>query len=359
MKKAGVAGIMLALLCSSVVFAAEPIQVVIDGTPVVFDQQPMVIDDRTMVPLRGIFEAMGAKVDWEQESKTIIAQKNEDVIMLRVGSKLLYRNDEAISLDVSPVIRGDRVLIPARAVAEAFGAEVLWKAEERKVVVNTNSNPIDAIKLEQYTVNTRTVAIEEKDEDGNILMKIEYAYPEINNSTGDASVNKLNEIILQEVRDEAGQFQKKYLDLAKNDKKKQGGKFVPYESRRKFDVTYSKNGILSIVGTITNQLNVDTTEVFRDAGVYDMKIVRKLKVSDLVTDSKTNLEQAVKQSFLTMIQNHPKEFFSDSEKKVENNLENVDFYLVDRGIVFYFNPGVIAPEENGIVGFLAEVDWNL
>jgi hypothetical protein len=356
MKKIKAVAAALMVVCSSAtVFAEDPIRVVVDGTTVVFDQQPMVIEDRTMVPLRGIFEAMGADVDWVAESKTILARKADDIVMLQVGSKTLYRNDTAISMDVSPVIRGDRVLIPARAVAEAFGAEVLWKAEERTVLVTTSTS---TTSFGEYSVTTKTVALEEKDDNGVTVLTAEYDYPQLSNPYGSSAIGQLNAMLEKEAREQSENFAKQYLDAAKKDAQKQESDFIPYQSQKKINVTFVKHNVVSILGTMQNQIGGKVLPENRATAVYDMKTAKRLEVSDLVSDSESQWKKGVKEALLAMIEENSNQFYSNAPKKADDAVEKVEFYLVDKGIVFYWNPGTIAPEEKGIISFLVEMNWD-
>jgi hypothetical protein len=76
------------------------------------------------VPLRAIFEALGATVDWNPATQTITALKDNTTVTLRIGSNVLVRNGQNIALDVPPKIVGGRTVVTARAVAESFGATV-------------------------------------------------------------------------------------------------------------------------------------------------------------------------------------------------------------------------------------------
>ena len=74
--------ILTVLLCISLTsLAAEPIQVYLNGEILIFqDQNPTIVDDRTLVPFRGILEAMGATVDWDEKTRT--ACSNAGVYLL-------------------------------------------------------------------------------------------------------------------------------------------------------------------------------------------------------------------------------------------------------------------------------------
>jgi len=114
---------------------AQEIKVLVNGTALTFDQPPIIENGRTLVPLRAIFEALGADVDWEQSTQTVTAVKDDITIVLKIGDAFLTKNGERITLDVPAKIVGGRTLVPARAVAESFGAEVGWDQTTRTVTI--------------------------------------------------------------------------------------------------------------------------------------------------------------------------------------------------------------------------------
>ena len=128
-----------AALASSVISgaAADDVRVELDGKTLAFDVPPQIIDGRTLVPLRVIFEALGASVDWISETRTVTAQKDGINISMTIGSNAMRINSETVELDVPPQIIDDRTLVPARAVAEGFGAKVDWNGDTRTVIIST------------------------------------------------------------------------------------------------------------------------------------------------------------------------------------------------------------------------------
>ena len=52
-------------------FASEEIKVTIDGKAQTYDVMPIIENGRTLVPMRGIFEALGAEINWEDATKTV------------------------------------------------------------------------------------------------------------------------------------------------------------------------------------------------------------------------------------------------------------------------------------------------
>ncbi len=102
---------------------------------VTLDVPAQTINDRTMVPLRAIFEALGATVDWEEATQTVTSTKGGLTVKLTIGSNQLYKGDEAITLDVPAQVVNDRTLVPVRAISESFGCKVDWTEETQTVTI--------------------------------------------------------------------------------------------------------------------------------------------------------------------------------------------------------------------------------
>lgn len=118
------------LLLPTIVFSYdEPISVTLDGEKLAFDVEPALIDGRTMVPIRAIFEAMGAVVEWDNNTQSAICTKGDTVVKMTIDSPTIYINERASQMDTSPVIINGRTLAPARFVAESFGYKVEWDNE--------------------------------------------------------------------------------------------------------------------------------------------------------------------------------------------------------------------------------------
>lgn len=111
------------------------VKVILNGKILNFEKSPIIQNDRTLVPLRAIFEAMGASVDWDGLTQTVTSTKKSTTIKLTIGSNVLYKNGSAITLDVPAQLIGDYTMVPARAVAEAFDADVSWDGNTRTVYI--------------------------------------------------------------------------------------------------------------------------------------------------------------------------------------------------------------------------------
>ncbi|MBE7044667.1 MAG: hypothetical protein E7397_03990 [Ruminococcaceae bacterium] len=111
------------------------VQVYINGEKLVTDSPILIENGRTLVPMRAIFEALGATVYWNGDTQTATAVNGVDVVTIQINNKVMTKNGQNITLDVPAVIRDARTLVPARAVSESFRMKVDWDASARAVYI--------------------------------------------------------------------------------------------------------------------------------------------------------------------------------------------------------------------------------
>ena len=119
------------------IYSPSGVGVTLNGTPMNFDVTPKIENDHVLVPMRAIFEALGAQVDWEEETKTAVAQKDGIELRIQIDSDTMYKNGEPIRLDTPSRLIDDSTLVPIRAVSESFGAKVEWNEENKMVMIST------------------------------------------------------------------------------------------------------------------------------------------------------------------------------------------------------------------------------
>ncbi len=107
----------------------------LDGQQLSFDVPPTIEDGRTLVPLRAIFEAMGAEVSWDQNTRTATAIKGDTTVVLQIGSTTPTINGQVKTLDVPAKIVNGRTLAPLRFVGEAFGGTVEWNQASQLISI--------------------------------------------------------------------------------------------------------------------------------------------------------------------------------------------------------------------------------
>ena len=118
--------------------AAQDISVYVDGNLVNFGSvPPETKGGRLLVPLRGVFEALGAVVDYDVSTRTIDALRGDTRLKLTLGSPLAFINDQQVTLDTPAETSLGRTMVPLRFVGEALGANVSWNAQTRSVVITS------------------------------------------------------------------------------------------------------------------------------------------------------------------------------------------------------------------------------
>ena len=112
--------------------------VYVDGAEVDFpDVKPYIFDNRTFVPVRFISEQLGASVDWNSDTGTVVITKDVESIKLVIGSTEVTKNGVAGWMDVAPVIIDGRTMVPLRFVSEQLDATVDWDVSNNSVLINT------------------------------------------------------------------------------------------------------------------------------------------------------------------------------------------------------------------------------
>lgn len=118
------------------VFEPDRIKVTLNGNEIKFDQQPVMAEgDRVMVPIRAIFEALGYKLDWDQQTETATATKGMNKLVVKVGLSGVHFNGEWIPFDVPNTNEAGRVRVPVRVVSECAGAKVDWDGDTKTVIL--------------------------------------------------------------------------------------------------------------------------------------------------------------------------------------------------------------------------------
>ena len=129
----------LLLIAAFIAVFASPVlaapTVNLDGRQLAFEVPPAIEDGRTLVPLRAIFEAMGATVSWNQATQTASAVKDGTTVVLKIGSTTPTINKQVKTLDVPAKIVNGRTLAPLRFVGEAFGGAVAWDGTTQRITI--------------------------------------------------------------------------------------------------------------------------------------------------------------------------------------------------------------------------------
>lgn len=111
------------------------LKVFVKGQRPNFDVKPMVQNGRTMVPIRAISEAMGAKVNYDPKQQKVMINNGSIDMNLFINNKGAIVNGKKITLDEPARVVNGRTMVPLRFVSENMGANVKWDADTETVTV--------------------------------------------------------------------------------------------------------------------------------------------------------------------------------------------------------------------------------
>ncbi|MHB0999512.1 MAG: copper amine oxidase N-terminal domain-containing protein [Armatimonadota bacterium] len=127
------------LYAEAKVVVKEIVTITVDKAQVRTDVPPINVNGRTLVPIRGVFNAFGADIDWFPVEKRAYIRDESKVIWLQIGDAHAKVDDAIVPLDAPATIYRGRTMVPLRFVAETLGATVNWNAENQTITILTRS----------------------------------------------------------------------------------------------------------------------------------------------------------------------------------------------------------------------------
>jgi hypothetical protein len=114
-----------------------PIRIELNGQEQYYGQEPVIVNGTTLVPMRGLFEALGADVKWDDATQTVTGTKDRHIVELQIGGNSALVDGRTVALEAEPALIAGRTMIPLRVVAEAFGAIITWDGASRAISIQT------------------------------------------------------------------------------------------------------------------------------------------------------------------------------------------------------------------------------
>ncbi|WP_408895351.1 stalk domain-containing protein [Paenibacillus taichungensis] len=121
------------------------ISVYLDGEKLQFDVYPRRINGSTLVPMRTIFEKLGASIAWDNSNLSIKAKKGDQSIYLVIGKKEATINGVSLKLSQAPVMIDNVTYVPLRFISESMGTTVGWLSKNKTVTIS--SIPLEKVKV--------------------------------------------------------------------------------------------------------------------------------------------------------------------------------------------------------------------
>ena len=141
--------------------AAGAVNLYVDMNLIETDTPPAIVDGRTLVPVRAIFEAIGATVDWDSAASTATGVRGDTTVIIQINNTTAYTNGEVRVLDVPAQLINNRTMVPAWFISEAMGCDVTWdgKTETAAVAYQLKGTKLYATPTgERYTMTAPATA---------------------------------------------------------------------------------------------------------------------------------------------------------------------------------------------------------
>lgn len=122
-------------MLSYAAFATYDVKILVNGEVVETSQPPLIENGSTLIPLRDVFETLGADVAWDDEQRFATATYNGICVQVYPDNGKFIKDGQELTLPASPKITDNRIMVPLRALSEAFGYNVLWNGEEYTVSI--------------------------------------------------------------------------------------------------------------------------------------------------------------------------------------------------------------------------------
>lgn len=143
---------------TSATASVQPVElaIIVGGQVLENDAPPVMVDGRVLIPLRKVFNALGASVKYE--NKVISAARGKQTVELSPGVKSAKINGQEVTLDVPPILVGTVTYVPLRFVAQALGDSVLYEAAKKQITVvpqeavATSEDPAALVPLDKIEV---------------------------------------------------------------------------------------------------------------------------------------------------------------------------------------------------------------
>ena len=118
-------------------YGKSQIYVKFEGRYLGFDVPPIIEDGSTLVPMRFLFEQMGADVEWDSETQTATATLDNTVVTFSIDNINAEVNKTSATMDVPARLINGKTMVPLRFLSENMGYDVDWDADSRTAIVNS------------------------------------------------------------------------------------------------------------------------------------------------------------------------------------------------------------------------------
>ncbi|MCH7321552.1 copper amine oxidase N-terminal domain-containing protein [Solibacillus sp. MA9] len=165
------------------------VTVLINGKKVTFKDPVLNKNGHLFLPMRNLYEIIGAKVQWNQQTKTASAVRNDNQVAVTLNSKTAIVNGKKVTVNVPPFLYKDKTYVPIRFLSENLGGSVQWNQQTRTVSISLNdgqTKPPTADEPYYLHINNKRIVMNHPiiTKQGRTYIPAKYLYENLESATG-------------------------------------------------------------------------------------------------------------------------------------------------------------------------------
>ncbi|MDW7671877.1 MAG: stalk domain-containing protein [Bacillota bacterium] len=133
---------------------ASDISIDVAGVALPPETQAEILDGRVMLQMNEVFRALGAEVQWVEASRTILINRNQQVLSMSLDEGTVQTPEGLMLIEPSPYISEGRTMVPLRFISELLGYQVDWNESARQVTITAQAIDID---IDQEAADQETI----------------------------------------------------------------------------------------------------------------------------------------------------------------------------------------------------------
>lgn len=324
---------------------------IINGVAQEMDAVPFISDERTFVPVRYLASSLDVPIAWNNEKQRVEMpvkdSQDASIIVLYEGDKNIYVESPIGTnglpktlkiMDVAPIMKNDRIYLPARYIAEAYDYQVGWDAATQSVLIGMPGNLPLPPKNEptSYYVSSEKITLNNPD------LHIDMEIPQIHGLQDTQFQEQLNSQIMSDALVAKGEIENSVLEYPVV--------YGPYELMIKYEVLNNKD-LLTIVETNYEYMGGAHGSAYKVYYNIDTRNNTLLGLKDLFVDScdyKEIINQYIKNEIDLSIQREEYKYFEGGFTSIS---DYQSFYINNQSIVICFGQYEIAPYSSGMPEF--------
>ena len=322
---------MILILCFSITaFAEDQVKIYVNNENVSLDVEPFIENGRTLIPLRGVFEKLGAKVDWNKNLQEVVIMDDNNEIEMLLGKDKVMVNGIIKDIDVPTRMINSRTFAPLRFIAENLGHDVKWDENTRTVYITINNTvPIDKNVISTVGTKENLVALLEYNSKLYNYIWMEREFVVTDNLLGDkgmvetpqeapAAPSAQPEIDSSDTNNQVDGVQEG--DIIKND-----GKYIYISTSRGLKIIDSNPKAPQVIYTVPVPENTNISEIFTTGN--KLIVIGQNNYFHIMNEPDP-MDTLIKPSIM------PPRYYEDRTNVLIYNIDNIEKPVLEREFLF-------------------------